>query len=197
MPDYSNSHSGWTLLNTDINAGHLELIAPDPSDKRQVDASIAWMTNPKITTYLGVDLGDDPINESSETDRLTEIAADLDEYAWMICLNGKVVGNVGLNAIDDQSQVEGMRAARRVILLDPAVRGQGIAHAVLGMINEWAFTKGGFEVIVSRIKPDNTASLRMSERAGSERFSPDSPNGWIWLRLTKARWTSRNSGQNI
>jgi RimJ/RimL family protein N-acetyltransferase len=189
MYQYLKNHPAWHEISRTTEVGRLDLRAPDSASDIQIQASIRWLLDDRVTKYLGIDLGDELINEASERERLNDLVADTDEYTWMIYLDGIVIGNVGLNAIQDQSEVERIRACRRVIVLDPKFQGRGIAHVVLDMVNDWAFAEGGFEMIVSRIKPDNSASLKMALRAGSMPYEPSDSEGWLWFKITRDQWS--------
>lgn len=194
MNQYIQIHPLWHELSQTTELGKLDLRAPDSMSESQIRASILWMGDERVTKYLGLDLKGQAINADSERKRLAEIVSDTDEYAWMVYLDGTLIGNVGLNAIHEQSEIEGVRAARGVILLDPDYHRKWIAQTVLIIATDWAFTFGGFESIISRIRPDNAASLAMARRAGYAPYNPANADGWVWFRIGRKDWITEHRG---
>ena len=170
----------------------LTLRAPDPSASDQVTASVQWLQNEATWKMLGLDLTGVTIDKDTERQRLDDIYNDADEYAWEIYLGNRVIGNIGLNAIAETTAQLGRKSARRTIVIgDVAERGKGIAQAALLLVLRWAFEVGAFELIASRIKPSNAASLKMAQRAGSLPYKALTDGDWSWFAYTKAQWQAR------
>ena len=192
MEGYQTKHPDWIELYVQIPAGMLSLRAPDPRVSDQVTASVKWLQVEATWRMLGLELTGVTVDETTERRRLDDIYNDVDEYAWEIYLGERVIGNIGLNAIAETTAQLGCKAARRTIVIgDVSERGKGIAQAALLLVLRWAFEVGGFELIASRIKPSNAASLRMANRAGSLPFQALTDGDWSWFAYTKPQWQAR------
>jgi RimJ/RimL family protein N-acetyltransferase len=75
--------------------------------------------------------------------------------AWVIELDGRVVGSIFLG--DELA-----------CLLDPAVHGQGIGSEAARAVIADAFERRGYDAVVARADPANTASVRALQRLGFE-----------------------------
>lgn len=116
---------------------------------------------------MGADF-EEPSKEN-EIKRIYEIRSNLDEYNWMIELDGHVIGNVSINNIKETSAKFGIKAGNFTILIgDKKHWGKGLASHIGTTILEWAFSKGGFEVMTARALNENKASIGMLKKLGFE-----------------------------
>ncbi|MEU7609366.1 GNAT family N-acetyltransferase [Micromonospora sp. NPDC049204] len=78
--------------------------------------------------------------------------------------DGEIVGSIGLRDIDwkaGRGEIGyGVRASRR---------GRGHATTAGRVVGRWALTDGGMRRVQLRARLDNTASLRVAEKAGYQR----------------------------
>jgi RimJ/RimL family protein N-acetyltransferase len=89
--------------------------------------------------------------------------------AWVIELDNQVVGSIFLG--DELA-----------CLLDPAVHGRGFATEAARAVIADGFQRRGFDEVMARADPGNTASLRGLERLGFRASGDDT------YRLNRAAW---------
>ena len=100
------------------------------------------------------------------------VAGNVDaEGAWVIELDGRVVGSVFLGE-------------ELAYLLDPSVHSRGIATEAARAVVRDGFERRGYSEIVARADAGNVASRRLLARLGF------SPSGDGWFRLARGDWRS-------
>jgi RimJ/RimL family protein N-acetyltransferase len=168
----------------------LALVRPDSSHSL---VSINWIVNNSVTQYLGADFSDMTVDD--EVEHLAGMITNEDCYSWMIELDGEIVGNIELNEIKETTDKRGAKAAALCTLIgSPKNWGQGLGvYAKHGACN-WAFTEGGFELIVAKAYLENERSWKSLEKLGFdfEGIEADEINGrsvqWKVYVLRKSDW---------
>ena len=182
--NYKESHANYCELEVlDYKKARLRLVEPKIEYAK---TSLNWTSNNEIVQYMGADFSNPSLEK--EIERLQKIINSTDEYSWMIEVDGKVVGNVTLHDIQEKSSEFGLKAATHTILIgDKKYWGQGIGINVTRTVLEWAFNKGGFEVIFSRALEQNVGSLKTLIKAGFEKIGTTPPT-WQNFKLTKKQY---------
>lgn len=180
--NYSETHPDYCPLEVlTYNDGHLRLIEPNLD---HAEISLFWTSDASVIQYMGADF-EEPSKEN-EIKRIKEIRSNLDEYNWMIELDGHVIGNVSINRIKETSAKFGSKAGNYTILIgDKKYWGKGIAYYVGTTILEWAFSKGGFEGMAARALNENTSSIGMLKKLGFEFTGKDPFEGKIEGKSTE------------
>ena len=164
MTEYQKTHPYWRPLSFEYKEHQFELIELAPTDEL-IQASINWLEDKTILQKLGID--EITVDAKTERNRIAEILANKDEYSWTILCDGKVIGNVSLNGIEEASEKTGKRAGKVAMILGEEARGKGFSTRIREEMIDWAFEEGGFEAIIGRIRPDNIPSIKMAERGGA------------------------------
>lgn len=127
-----------------------------PLARADAPALFVGFSDPELMTYWA-----GPPHET-----LAETEADIawwaehnGDAAWAIEHEGAVVGRIGLYVVRAFVRDVG------VFLLRDA-QGRGVASAALRLIVQDGFARLGLQRIGADIDPDNTASVRLFERAG-------------------------------
>jgi RimJ/RimL family protein N-acetyltransferase len=183
---YILDHPGYRELSTD----GLRLITPDV---RYAPDSLRWLSDPEVGRYMGADFSD--LSLAGEDKRLRDIIANTDAYDWMIEWEGRVIGNLSLNSIAEQSGKYGCRAASMAILIgDKSYWGKGIARSANMLVIDWAFRDAGFDEIHARIREENAASAKSFVSLGFEpaETEREQVNGtdvvWNHFVLSRRSW---------
>jgi [ribosomal protein S5]-alanine N-acetyltransferase len=190
LMSYSATHPNYCNLEVlTYQSGILRLVEPD---LKHAESSLSWTADPSVVQYMGIEF--DQPSKAKEIKRITEIRNNPDEYNWMIELDGKTIGNVSINSIEETSLKLGKKAGNYTILIgDKDHWGKGIAkHIGLSVLN-WAFSKGGFEAMAARALNENTASIKMLKKLGFEyldktpyeRTIAGKPTEWQNFKITK------------
>ena len=169
--NYSETHPNYCYLEIlSYKDGNLKLIEPN---LEHAEISLFWTSDSSVIQYMGADF--DLPSKEKEIERINEIRENRDEYNWMIELDGHVIGNVSINGIKETSAKFGSKSGNYTILIgDKKYWGKGIAFQVCLTVLEWAFAKGGFEVMAARSLNENTASIGMLKKIGFE-YTGNSP----------------------
>ena len=127
------------------------------------------MTGPRLTlTALGADeleeIRWDPAEEDARALFVRELRRDPGArgfWAWVATHDGVEVGTGGFG---------GRPGANRRLTVGYAVheehRGNGYATELLELLTAWALARPEVDVVRATIRPDNSASLRVAEKAG-------------------------------
>jgi RimJ/RimL family protein N-acetyltransferase len=174
--NYTESHPDYCSLEVlTYTDGHLRLIEPNLD---HAEASVPWTSDSQVTQYMGGDF--DLPSKEKEVERLLEIINNQDEYNWMIELNGQLIGNVHVDSIAETSAKFSCKAGNFGILIgDRKFWGKGIGQHVTSAVLEWAFSKGGFIIISSRVLNENTPSINLHKKFGFEYVSQSPYEGQI------------------
>ncbi|GAA1782081.1 GNAT family N-acetyltransferase [Luedemannella flava] len=103
---------------------------------------------------------------SFETDAPTWEAFDagrLPEHRHVALLGGRVVGWVAVSPVSARAVYRGV--VEHSVYVDPTVRGRGVGAALMAALIA-STEAAGIWTIQSGVFPENTASLRLHERAG-------------------------------
>lgn len=82
---------------------------------------------------------------------------------WAVEHDGRMVGRVGLLHPD------GWPALELAWALHPDVWNRGLGTEAAAAAMDWAFDVHGAERLISMVRPDNTASIRVAEKLGMNR----------------------------
>ena len=169
--NYTETHPNFCYLEVlTYTDGRLKLIEPN---LEHAEASVSWTLDSAVTKYMGGDF--DVPSKEKEIDRLREIISNQDEYNWMIELDGQVIGNVHIDSIKETSTNFGAKAGNYGILIgDKKFWGKGIGQHVTSVVLEWAFSKGGFEIVSSKVLNENLPSIKLHKKLGFE-YTGQSP----------------------
>jgi len=116
--------------------------------------NITYLLHPKIQEHAG------PYMPHSLEDLTTHIQRITSSTSWLIELNGKVIGDIGVFSTQDN------RTGEMAWYLDPDHWQSGYStEAGLAVIN-YMFTKLGYGKLTAPICGKNTASRRLAEKLG-------------------------------
>ncbi|QQR84213.1 GNAT family N-acetyltransferase [Candidatus Peregrinibacteria bacterium] len=135
---YQENHPNYRELEvSDYTSGRLKLAEPK---LEHAEKSLKWTSDLGVIQYMGTEFGEPSINKEQE--RISEIRKNLDEYNWMIELNGQAIGNVSINSIAETTKELGEKAGQYSILIgDKNYWRKGIAKQVSNEVNKWALPK--------------------------------------------------------
>jgi methionyl-tRNA formyltransferase len=141
-----------------ISGGRVRIVL---LERRHLDRTREWANDPEIMSLM---------------DRARHVAAD-EHDAWFVSIAGREdcayfaietpdagvhVGNVWLWAIDRRHR----KAEIRIVIGDPAVRGQGVGTAAIDQLCRHGFDALGLHRIYAYVLAVNLAARRAFERAG-------------------------------
>lgn len=160
---YFKEHPGYREIEvSNYPKAKLRLVAPS---LKYAAASLSWVLQPDVMQYMGADLSN--ISLAGEVTRLQKIIDNKDAYNWMIEVDGVVVGNRNINMVSQMSKKYGGLVGKSNILIgDKNYWGKGISTATAKAVLNWAFNEGSFDAIVTRVMPENTASLAVVKKMG-------------------------------
>jgi RimJ/RimL family protein N-acetyltransferase len=127
---------------------HLEGLAAlgrDPEVQRYTYVPVPWPEGFERTWLERYDQGDGARAGFAVVDEAT----------------GEFLGMAALVRVDPEG-----REAEAGYIVAPSARGRGVAVRALVLLTNWAFDELGLERIELRITPENTASIKVAERAG-------------------------------
>lgn len=193
MQTYQEVHPSYKELEISEYSLHkLKLVTPDLKYAKE---SLDWVSDKEVGKYMGADFSD--VSLLSEVQRLKEILSNSDAYHWIIEVDGKIVGNINLNEIENATKEFGIKAGKLNYLLgDRFLWGKGITTAVVKKVLNWAFNTADFEIIKSRVVPQNKSSQSVLIKSGFVEYGkedydgPDlgEPTRYITYKLTKDDW---------
>jgi [ribosomal protein S5]-alanine N-acetyltransferase len=196
--NYSKTHPNYSSLKVaTYKNGDLLLIEPKLDHAK---TALTWSQDSSVVKYMGGDF-EKPTLEK-EIKRLREIREDLDSYNWMIEINGNVIGNIHIDSIKETSAKSGVKAGNYGILIgDKKFWRKGIAQHATAEMFKWAFSKGGFEIICSRVLNENIPSINMHKKLGFEYIGKSPYEGkiegkkmeWQNFRITKKKFEKLNN----
>lgn len=184
---YLDLHPNYNELEVVDYATHkLQLITPSIEFAQE---SLNWVSDREVGQYMGADFTN--VTLEGERKRLTEIVNDTNAYHWLIVCDGKVVGNININEIAKISKEFEVKSGKLNYLIgDKNLWGKGIATAVAKKVLDWAFSVGEFEVIKSRVLPQNISSQAVLKKLcfiefGKEDYDGPSLGKPTWYRTYK------------
>lgn len=155
---YGDAHPGYE----EIDLGDIKLVEPALA---HAEASLSWVSAGEVVRHMGGDFSNPSF--TGEQERIQKIIDSPDRYSWMIEYKGKLIGNVGINDIAEETEKAGAKAGNMAILIgDPQFWKKGIATRVCTAVLEWARTRGGFEVMAARAVQENTGSRQTLKKLG-------------------------------
>ena len=172
--------------------GKLRLIKPSLS---HAPLSLKWLKDPEVGQYMGADFSD--VSIATEEKRIQDLLENPDRFSWMVEPDGHVIGNIEINSIKETSEKYGMKAGKFSTLIGEKEHwGKRIAPHAKRAIMDWAFKRGGFELLIGRVLEENERSWRSLERLGFELQETESEadkgatRHWCIYAMTKLRWQS-------
>jgi len=137
-----------------------------PLDKaRHAENIVLWMNDPDVTEMTLS--GDLPITRLAEEAFLDKFCAEMEKHPTDIIfavetLAGEHIGIAGIHRIEWRHGV----AVTGTIIGPRAFRGQGYGTDAARLRTRYAFEVLGLRMLLSEVFVENTASLRMLQRAG-------------------------------
>jgi len=137
-----------------------------PIDKgRHAENFVLWMNDPDVTAWTLS--GDVPLTRLAEEEYLNKMCGlpgpHPDDITFAVeTLGGEHIGSAGLNRIQWRHGV----ATTGTIIGPQAFRGQGYGTDAARVRTRYAFEVLGLRMLLSEVFAENTASLKMLERAG-------------------------------
>ncbi len=190
---YLLSHPNYKELEIpEYTAHRLKLMTPSIGYAK---ASLAWVSDKEVGQYMGTDFSN--ISLEGEEKRLEEIVKNVDAYNWIIECDGKAIGNVNISDIGQASDEFGLKSGKlNYIIGYKNLWGKGIATVVAKTVLKWAFTKSGFEVVKTRVVPQNKSSQAVLKKLGFIEYGKEEydgpnfgePTWYIIYKLTKNGW---------
>ncbi len=155
---YLDTHPGYE----EIDLGDIKLIEPNLT---HAAPSLSWVSIDDVVQHMGADFRNPSL--AGEEERIQKVIESPDQYSWMIEYEGRLIGNVCINDIAEETEKAGVRAGNIVILIgDPEFWKKGIATRVCSAVLECAKTKGKFQAMTARALEENTGSRRTLEKLG-------------------------------
>ena len=138
--------------------------------ERDVSAYASWVSNPVVMQFIGEG---QPINVDEAWRKIAFFVGhwQLRGYGqWAVeeKSTGKMVGRVGLH------HPHGWPGIEVGWMIDPKRWGEGFATEAARASVAWGFRELDLEEIVSVMKPENTASIRVAEKIGERFYRHDS-----------------------
>lgn len=190
---YLSSHLTHEELDIPEYTSHkLKLVTPSTNYAQE---SLDWVSDKEVGQYMGADFSN--VSLEAEEQRLKEIIEDTNSFNWIIECDGKAIGNINISNIAQISQEFGVKSGKLNYLIgDKKLWGQGITTAVARKVLDWAFTKGEFLVIKSRVLIQNKSSQAVLKKLGFKEYGkedydgPDigQPTEYIIYKFTKEEW---------
>jgi N-acetylneuraminate synthase len=136
-----------------------------PLERKDAAMVVAWRSRPEVAAAL---FSAEPPTLEVHLAWFEAVGKRTDRLEFVIELDGKPVGTMGLSALDF-----GRGEAEYGILLgEPAARGQGAAFAASRALIRYAFSDLELRLIVLELFSDNVAARRLYDRLG---FVPSTP----------------------
>lgn len=190
---YIDTHPGYVEISVPEYSLHkLRLLTPDIAYAKE---SLDWVSDNEVGKYVGADFSD--VSLEGEKDRLKEILGNIDGYNWIIECDGTVIGNINISDIKDTSNEFGVKAGcLNYIIGEKNMWGKGITSALVKVVLLWAFSKNGYEIIKSRVVPQNKGSIAVLVNASFKQYGREDYDGpdlgestWYdTYKLTKEDW---------
>lgn len=102
---------------------------------------------------------------------------------WTVLRDGSVVGMAGVRPYD----FEGSQAWNLYYRFTPDAWGAGLAREAAACAVDAASMVGTRRMVVARIRPDNTAAIKVAERVGLVRRGGVSADGFVVCAATVTR----------
>lgn len=168
--EYRQSHPQYRELGIDE---HLRLVEPE---EKHAEASLSWVESPDVIQYMGADFSNPTLE--GELNRIREVRNNRDEYSWMIELDGRVIGNVCINSINETSRKFGVKAGNLTVLIGAKDQWKkGIGARACTAVIAWAFMEAGFEAMGARALQENIASINTLKKLGFKEIGTEPYEG--------------------
>lgn len=159
----------------ELGIDELKLVQPR---MEHAQASLLWVSTLDVVQYMGADFPSPSLE--GEHKRLEEIIASTDEYSWMMECDGKIIGNVCINSIEETSKKLGKKAGNLTILIgDKDYWRKGLGLKACSAVIDWALKEGTFDALGARALQENAASIKMLEKLGFEEIGTEPYEGLV------------------
>lgn len=130
-------------------------------DVTDIPTRVEWMNNPEVRKMLNAPF---PVSELSTRRWLERVVADPSQEDYIVCLNesGKAIGYTGFRGIDFVNQ----KAECYIGIGEMEYWGQGYGKEVRILALAHIFSKYNLNMVFSKIRSDNVASIRMNLSVG-------------------------------
>lgn len=133
-------------------------------DISDIPLRVKWMNDPKVRRFLNAPF---PVSEASTRKWLDRVVSDPSQEDYLICLRetGKPIGYSGFRGIDFLN----LKAECYSGIGELECMGKGYASEARIIALHHIFNKYNLNKIYTKIRPENTAAIRLSERVGFKR----------------------------
>ena len=133
----------------------------------------AWFRDPEVRRWIA--FAKRRPTRRALVNYIVERHGKADVLLLAICHEGRHVGNIKAERIDDQ-------AILGLFIGDPAVRGKGIGPAAIRQAARWCVRHWKVGLVAAGIHPFNTRSMRAFEKCNFKVANLDPPRVWVHLR---------------
>ena len=133
----------------------------EPLTQAHVPALLPLTADPGVVRFTRVPAGADPAFVQGWIARYEAGWEDGSRAGFAIRDGDALVGFAALVELDLDA-----RQGEIGYMVDPAVRGRGIATRTVALLTRWGFDTLGLERLELRIDPENAGSIRVAERSG-------------------------------
>lgn len=138
------------------------VLGPIKDEKTAAEFYTRTLNDNRVNLYLGMRYG---FTVSTEEEWIKKIGADENLISWSMYASERLIGGVGLNAVDRVDR----HAELGIVIGDREYWGKGVASASEAMVLEYAFNNivaGGLNKVYARVFDGNTASRKALEKVG-------------------------------
>ncbi len=128
-------------------------------EERDVEQLHAWMNSPELLAFLGAWR---PLSLNAEREWVTGLAKDNTQLVFVIEVDGKLIGTMGLHDIKWKNRT----AVSGSFIGDPTMRGKGYGTDAKMQLLRFAFCEMGLRKVKALVLASNERSLRCQLRCG-------------------------------
>lgn len=130
-----------------------------------------WWRDKELTDLTSGD--HTPMADEEIKKQIREMANDKSAHHWMICVDGKIVGHINLNRIDNK------KAEMQIVIGEKEYWGKGIGEQAGTQVIQEAKNLS-FNKIYIEVRPENSRAISLYENLGFQNLGlkkyPDNPN---------------------
>ncbi len=157
-----------------VLAGRIVRLRPPGPDDAVEMAS--WFDDLEVTRFVKLR---HPPSVEMEREFLERMARDPDAVWWAVEHQGRIVGGTGIREIDWKHG----HGTTGTVIADKSVWGKGLAHELMRLRAEYAFTQLPLRALRSGYLEGNVASARAQRSAGYKEVGR-----WHEDRFVEGRW---------
>lgn len=132
---------------------------------------LKWWRDKELTVLTSGD--HTPMTDKEIEKQIREMANDKKAHHWMIKADGKIVGHININKIDEKS------AELQIVIGEKEYWGKGIGFEAIKQVLEQAGSLG-YRKITVEVRPENTRAINLYKKSGFIKQGlkkyPDNPN---------------------